>query len=79
MKPANNIHNTLTASKHANVALLTEPSFKNAVSWKFHGESNETIREDLGYTGDLKDVQSVSESLSRQGFSFDDVYEWAHS
>jgi hypothetical protein len=51
--------------------------FKEAVCWFFHGESEETIREDLRFEGDLDEVKKVASDMKAQGLDFEDVYEWS--
>ena len=51
--------------------------FKEAVCWFFHGETEEAIREDLGFDGDMEEVKKIASELKSQGLDFDDVYDWS--
>lgn len=51
--------------------------FKEAVCWMFHGETVESIIEDLKFTGDIDEVKKVSNDLKNQGYDYDDVYAWS--
>lgn len=53
--------------------------FKKAVSWTFHSETDESIRDELGYEGNFTDVFNVYVVLRENNFSCDEVYEWSKS
>ena len=51
--------------------------FCEAVSWAFHSEPEDTIRNDLKYSGDMQDIYSIVRLLNQLGADYDKVYEWA--
>ena len=52
-------------------------TFKKAVSWAYHGETEEEIRNDLGYVGDLTPVYEAANLLKILGADHDTVNEWS--
>lgn len=53
------------------------PLFKEAVSWVFHSETKEAIRNELGYQGDMDDVLAVVNLLNKPTIDYDDVHAWS--
>ena len=56
---------------------ITMTTFKKAVSWAYHGETEEEIRNDLGYVGDLTPVYEVAYLLKTLGADHDTVNAWS--
>jgi hypothetical protein len=52
-------------------------TFKKAVSWAYHSEPDDEIRNTLGYTGDLAQVRDVAALLKSLRADHDTVNEWA--
>jgi len=52
-------------------------TFKKAVSWSYHGEPDDEIRNTLGYTDDLAQVREVVDLLKSLRADHDTVNEWA--
>lgn len=55
------------------------PLFKRAVSWAFHSETEEAIRNELGYQGDMDDVLAVVNLLNKAKIDYDDVHAWSEN
>lgn len=51
--------------------------FKQAVSWVYHSEDEESIRNELGYYGSMEQVYAVVALLNKLGAEFDTVHEWS--
>lgn len=51
--------------------------FKQAVSWVYHSEDEEAIRNELGYYGSMEQVYAVVTLLQKLGADYDTVNEWS--
>lgn len=51
--------------------------FKKAISWAFHSEDEESIRNELGYSGDMNQVNEIVALLKKLNADYDVVHEWA--
>jgi hypothetical protein len=51
--------------------------FKQAISWSFHSETKDAIRDELGYNGDMKIVNEIVSLLNSINADYDTVYEWS--
>ena len=51
--------------------------FKQAVSWAYHSENEDAIRNELGYYGSMEQVYAVVALLNKLGAEFDTVHEWS--
>ena len=52
--------------------------FKQAVSWAYHSENEDAIRNELGYYGSMEQVYAVVALLNKLGAEFDTVHEWSN-
>lgn len=51
--------------------------FKQAISWAFHSETEDAIRNELGYDGDMEPVYAVVALLNKLSADYDTVHEWS--
>ena len=51
---------------------------KQAVSWAYHSENEDAIRNELGYYGSMEQVYAVVALLNKLGAEFDTVHEWSN-
>lgn len=60
-----------------------DDKFKQAISWAYHSEPDDEIRNSLGYKGDLETVKAVVELLNELGKAkqtkehFDIIHHWS--
>lgn len=52
--------------------------FKQAVSWAYHSEDEDSIRDELGYDGDMEIVNEIVALLTKLGADYDTVHEWSN-
>jgi hypothetical protein len=53
--------------------------FKQSVSWAYHSEDEDAIRNELGYDGNMEQVYAVVKLLAKLGADYDTVDEWSKS
>lgn len=58
---------------------MMHPKFKEAVSWAFHSEDEDAIRNELGYDGDMETVYVVVALLNKLKADYDEVHYWSES
>lgn len=51
--------------------------FKKAISWAFHSETEDAIRNELGYDGDMEIVNEIVSLLNIVKADYDTVHEWS--
>lgn len=51
--------------------------FKQAVSWAYHGEEEDSIRDELGYNGDMEIVNEIVSLLNTVKADYDTVTDWS--
>ena len=54
-----------------------DEKFRQAVSWAYHSEQDDEIRNTLGYTGDLETVKAVVELLNELEANHDIIHDWS--
>jgi hypothetical protein len=53
--------------------------FRQAVSWHYHGEDLDSIRNELGYKGSMEEVIRLSNFFWKMKINHDEVYGWANA
>lgn len=56
---------------------MNTDKFKQAVSWAYHSEDEDTIRNELGYDGDMEPVYAVVALLQKLAADYDTIHEWS--
>lgn len=51
--------------------------FKKAVSWAYHSEDEDAIRDELGYDGDMEIVNEMVALLKKLDADYNTVHEWS--
>ena len=51
--------------------------FKQAISWAFHSETEDAIRDELGYNGDMEIVNEIVSLLKTLKADYNTVHEWS--